>query len=175
VIFENYTYMPTEYTNYMNVTSSQRQYEDDYQMAGFGAVPTKPEGTAIVYDDPVPDTTVRYTWTPRGKGFRITHEAMMDELYGQMRKMGTAMGRAFSNQDETDAADIFVSAFTDGSNGGYDSLALCHTAHTDLRGGTQRNEPTAAVDLSVTALQDALVDFEKLQDHSGVPIVKRPR
>lgn len=179
VIFESYTYMPTEYDKFLNVGSSRRQYEEDYRMGGFGDVPQKPEGTSIIYDDPVPDTTLRWVWTPFGKGFRATHEAMADELYGQLRKMATAMGKAFRTQTEIEGASVLNNAFTapaaGANNSGYDGLSLCNTAHPLLRGGTARNRPTADVDLGVTALQDALVDFERFVDESGVPVVYIPR
>jgi hypothetical protein len=190
VIFESFTYMPTEYDKFLNVGSSRRQYEEDYRMAGFGDVPQKPEGSSIIYDDPVPDIVLRWVWTPFGKGFRATHEAMADELYGQLRKMATAMGKAFRTQNEIEGASVLNLAFTAPaapvtSNQGYEGAAgrsLCASAgvgaggaHVLLRGGTARNAPTAAVDLGVTSLQDALVDFERFVDESNVPIVYIPR
>lgn len=181
VFFEQYTYMPTEYDKFLNVDSSDIQYVEDYRMGGFGQVPTKNEGDPIIYDDPIPGGKVRFEWTPYGKGFRVTHEAMKDERYGQMTKMATSLGRAFRNQTEIIGASLLNNAFTTG--GGFDGLSLCNTAHTLLRGGsnpaftgtTFRNRPTTATDLSVTALQDALIDFERFVDESGVPIMIRPK
>jgi len=175
IVFDGYTDMPAEYDKFLNVsTVAKRQYLDDYKMGGFGAVPTKAEGTPIVYDDPVPGATVRYTWTAYGKGFRVTHEAMVDELYGPMRRMAKALGRSFRNQVEVTAAGLLNSAFGV-ANGGFDGKALCATDHILLRGGTARNTPTAAVDFGVTALQDALIDFERMVDDSGFPIAYRPK
>lgn len=175
VIFESYTYLPVQYEAFLNVASSQRQFEEDYRMGGFGAVPEKAEGTNIIYDDPVPGSKVQFFWTPYGKGFRVTHEAMMDELYGPMKKMATSLGKAFRSQTEVIAAALLNNAFTDpaalATNSGYETLALCHAAHPLLRGGTWSNRPVTDVDLSVTAMQDAMVDFERFVDHSGVPIV----
>ncbi len=175
VIFESYTYLPVQYEAFLQVGSSQRQFEEDYRMGGFGNVPAKPEGTNIIFDDPVPDSKVKFSWTPRGKGFRVTHEAQMDELYGQMKKMASSLGKAFRNQTEVEGASILNNAFTNpaagADNSGYDDLSLCNVAHTLLRGGTWRNRPTTDVDLSVTAMQNAMIDFERFVDESGVPIV----
>lgn len=173
VIFESYTYMPTEYDKFLNVQSSDVMYVEDYKMGGFGSVPTKAEGSPIVYDDPVPGGKIRYEWTPYGKGFRITHEAQEDDRYGQMRKLSVSLGRAFRNQTEIIGASVLNNAFT--TSGGFDSTYLCSTAHTLLRGGTARNKPAANVDLSVTSLQDALIDFERVTDESGVPVMIRPK
>lgn len=177
VIFEQFMAQPDEHMAFLNEASSTRQYEEDYRWAGFGTVPEKAEGTPIVYDEPVPDTTVRFSWTPYGKGIRMTHEAKQDELYGQFAKMAGAMGRAFKNQVQVTAATILDNAFTytAGDGNGYDGKALCATDHPNLRTGNQRNRPSTFVDLSVTALQDALIDFERFTDHSGVPIVIAPK
>jgi hypothetical protein len=182
VIFESYTYLPTEYDKFLNVGSSKRQYEEDYRMGGFGAVPTKAEGTAIVYDDPVPDAVLQWDWTPYGKGFRATHEAMADELYGQLKKLATAMGRSFKNQAEVIGASILNNAFTAIASitdplaaTGYDALPLCSTAHTLLRGGTNSNRSATDADLGVTSLQDALIAFERFVDESNRPTVSIPK
>ena len=183
VTFEAYDALPTEYTSFIRATSTKKQYEEDYKLGGFGAVPEKPEGTNIIYDDPVPGSTVTYRWRPFGKGFRATHESMADELYGIMAKMASSLGKAFRNQTEIIGASILNYAFTapaaiplsTNGNYGFDAVSLCSTAHPLLRGGTSRNRPTADVDISVSALQDAMVDFERMVDESGVPIVVIPR
>ena len=181
VIFESYKYMASEYGSFLRVGSSARQYEEDYKMGGFGAVPEKPEGSPITYDDPVPGSKVQYYWKPYGKGFRVTHEAQSDELYGQMKKMAAALGKAFRNQGEIIGASMLNNAFKTpatigvSSNYGYDAKALCATDHPLLRGGSVRNRPSGDIDLSVTALQDAIVDFERVVDESSVPIVLIPR
>jgi len=169
IVFDGYTELPKEYDKWMNVSrTGNRQFLEDYKMAGFGTVPVKPEGTGIIYDDPVPGSTIRYTWTPRGKGFRVTHEAMADELYGPMRRMAKALGRSFRNQEEVDAAVILNEAFT--VTGGFDTKFLCATDHPLLRGGTARNRPSAFVDFGVTALQDALIDFQRTVDDASMPV-----
>jgi hypothetical protein len=173
IIFESYAYYPTEYDKILNVQSVDVPYIEDYKMGGFGNVPTKAEGTPIVYDDPVPGSRVRFDWTPYGKGFRVTYEAQEDDKYGPMKKMAASLGKAFRNQTELEGIKLLDNAFT--VNGGFDTLPLCATNHPLLRGGTARNEPTAATDLSVTALQDALVDFERIVDESGVPVMIRPK
>lgn len=178
VVFENYTYQPEQFSVVLNVMGTDVQFLDDYNMGGFGSVPTKAEGAAIIYDDPVPGGQVRFVWTAYGKGFRVTHEAMVDERYGQMNRMAQAMGRAFKNRAEIVGASLFNTAFTAGVSGFPDpsgtAKALCATDHGLLRGGTSRNRPTTGVDLSVGSLQDAMVDFERFVDESGVPIIKKP-
>lgn len=189
VMFENFTARREEYSQFLNVGSSKKQFEEDYRMAGFGSVPKKLEGTNIVYDDPVPDTKITWTWNPYGKGFRVTHEAMMDDLYGPMKRMAASLGKAFRNQVEIIGANVLNSAFTavastqDLSTTGFDSSSLCVSAnvgngssHAHVRTGTTfTNAPSTAVALGVTALQDALINFEQLEDESDVPIVMTPR
>jgi hypothetical protein len=174
VFFENYTALETQYDKFCNVMGTDEQFLIDYDMGGFGSVPTKAEGTGIVYDDPVPGSTITYTWTPYGKGFRLTHEAQVDERYGQMRKMASSLGKAFRDKTESIAIDLLDGAFT-ATRVGFDGKELCATNHVLLRGGTARNEPSTPVDLSVSALQDALVDWERFVDESGRPIRLTPK
>lgn len=183
VLFENFVARREEYSTFLNVGTSQRQFEDDYRMAGFGSVPSKPEGTNIIYDDPVPDTTVRWTWTPHGKGFRATHEAMMDDLYGPMKRMAGSLGKAFRNQVEIIGANVLNQAFTVPASTtglaatGYEAgVALVSVSHILVRtGATQTNRSAANTALGVTALQDALINYDQQVDESGVPIVITPR
>ena len=174
VIFETYSYLPSEYDKLMNIQAAEFTYIEDYRMGGFGSVAQKPEGTAVLYDDPVPGGRVRYSWTPYGKGFRVTYEAQRDERYGQMKKMGQSLGRAFRNATEIQGVYQLNNGFTAGISG-FDGKALFATDHPLLRGGTGRNRPTSMTDLSITSLQDALIDFEKFTDESGVVIMVRPR
>jgi len=171
VVFEGYTERGTEYDKFLNVVTTDQPVLYDYEMAGFGSVPTKAEGSPIIYDDPVPGRKISYTWTAKGKGFRITHEAMVDDRYGPMKKMASSLGRAFRNKVEIDGASILNNAF--GTAGGFDNEYLCDSGHPSLRGAANISN-VAATDLSVTALQDALINFEKLYDHSGVPVMIRP-
>ena len=81
VYFDEYKRRPSEYTTMFNILTSERAYEDDYELSMLGgAFPAKPEGTSIEFVDPLTGNTNRYTHTTFGLGFRITEEMFEDDL-----------------------------------------------------------------------------------------------
>lgn len=160
---------PTEYPECFNVLDSERAYEEDMLVAGLGAVPQKPEGTNVIYDDPIQGNALRFTHITYELGFRVTREMYDDDLYGVVNKVVTSLARSAKHTLETIAWDVLNLAFNAGRVG-EDGLALCHTAHTMKSGGTEANRPSTDIDLSVTGLETALDNFERQNDHRGLPI-----
>src|SRR3990172_7075984 len=104
IVFESYKQRETEGNKLVNMGSSGRAYEEDFPIAGFGTLLTKPEGGSVTYQDAIQGTAKRYTWTTYGLGFRITQELMDDDLYGIMgNKMSRALGRSARNNFEVAA------------------------------------------------------------------------
>jgi len=172
VFFESYTYFDSEYDKYLNVLSSDVSYVEDYKMAGFGGVPTKAEGASIIYDDLTPGSKIQYTWTAYGKGAMITHEAMVDDRYGQMKKIAQSMGRAFRNKVESVAIGVLNSGF--GTAGGFSSEYLFLATHALLRSASTVSN-LGSTDITATAIANATIAMEKTLDDSGVPVLCRPK
>lgn len=174
---------PLEYEAIFNIETSKRKYEDDYQMAGLGTMPQKAEGNAITYDDPLSGNTRRYTHLSWGLGFRITHEAYDDDLYGMLgKKMSSQLAKSARNAQEVHAFSILNGAFaasatasTTAAANVFDTYSLCNVAHTRLGGGTQANRSSTDADLSVSSLQAAIDLFEGWTDERGISLVCRPR
>lgn len=157
-----------------NDMESERAYEEDLKVAGLGSMVPKPEGTNTQFDDPLIGTSVRYTHSSYGLGFRITREMYDDDLYSIMNGMSAELGRACSYKIEVDAWSVLNNAFS-ASFKGWDGLSLCNTAHTRLDGGaTLGNRPSTDVDFSYTAYQAALDNFNTLKDDRGRPLILRP-
>ena len=172
---------PTEYTAFLNVGSTKKATVTDYKMTDFGALRLKPEGENIIYDDPIFGPTKEYSPVRWGLGYKITQEWIDHELYGQVSKFERGLMKSATDLQETTGAlllnNAFVTTNADGfTAAGFDGLALCSTAHTRLDGGgTIRNRPSTDIDLGVTALSSALVDFDNLVDDRGRPINVRPK
>ncbi len=151
-----------------------RNYFDDLQIASFGPFIPKPEGEPIQYDRLSEVGTVRYQPYAHGLGARVTMEAMDDELYGVMAKIGKELGGAGAYAREVQFFRPLNSGFgTTGGTGftaaGFDSLALFSTAHVLKRGGTAANRATTDMDLSVTALENAQDLMQTTLSESGTP------
>ena len=58
------------------IENSDRSFEEETKLAGFGAAPVKTEGSAITYDSAQEAWTTRYTHETIALGFSITEEAI---------------------------------------------------------------------------------------------------
>lgn len=158
-----------------------RNYFDDLRVASLGTFGTKPEGTAISYDVPVEDVTVRYSTYTFGLGVRLTMEMKEDDLYGTMSKLSGELAASAMHQIEVQSHRPLNNAFSaSGSAGqgftqaGFNSEALIATSHTLVRGGTYANRASTDLDLSVTALTAAIDSLEGTPNESGMPMPIRP-
>ena len=178
---EAFPRFPVEYTQFLNIRSTQKAKVTDYKMSDFGSMVVKGEGENITYTDPLFGTTKEYTPVRFGLGYKVTQEMIDHELYGQVDRLERALLKSALDGQEVLGAQIFNGAFgttdQDGySSTGFDSLQLCSTAHTKLDGSaTIRNRPSSDADLSLSALQSALIDFHNLKDDRNRPQQVRPK
>lgn len=176
IVFETYKERPTEGNRWINMNKSSKAYEEDFPIAGFGTLLTKPEGGPVSYQDALQGILKRYIWTTFGLGFRITEEMMEDDLYSIMgAKMSRALGRSARNNFEIVAHSVLNSAFDTAVNGFYSGEALIQTGHTTLRGVTASNAPVTATNLSLPAVQAAIESFHSLVDEAGLPAMFLPK
>ena len=170
-----------EYNRYENqhaeifdTEASDRAFEEEVMLSGFGAAPTKTEGSSISYDDAQEAYTSRYTHETVALGFSITEEAVEDNLYDRLSSRYTrALARAMAHTKQVKAAAVLNNAFTAGATAGGDGVALCDASHPLTNGGTFNNEPTVAADLNETSLEDALISIAGFVDERGLIIALR--
>lgn len=177
IFFNRYNQWPDEYSQVFNVLTSTRSYEEDAEVAGLGKLVSKAEGASITYDDPFQSTNKkRYTHSAFGLGFRVTEELYADDMYGIIKKMPAALARSAKQTTEVESWNIFNNAFTT-TNTGLDGLALCSTAHTNIRlnGGPYSNRLATDSDLSVTSLQAAIELMEGTTDDRDMNIMLKPK
>ena len=174
IFFDKFNSYPDEYKEIVNVLTSDRQYEDDSSVSGFGLVPQKNESSGITYDDPIQGFNVRYTHVTYGLGFRVSREMWEDDLYSIMRKMPKALARRMRLTMETDVANLLNRAFSTSYLGG-DGSALCVTTHALTGGGTEQNTLTTAADLSETTFEQALIDIAATVDDRNLVLALRPK
>ena len=172
---------PVEYTGFVNVRTTRKRTVTDAKTGDFGPLRLKGEGENLIYDDPLGVQTVEYVPVRFALGYKITREMSDHELYGQVDKYERALIKSAIDLQEVKAAQLLNNGFgTTDDDGfaaaGFDSLQLFSTAHTRLDGGTVwRNRPSTDVDLSVTGVQNALIDIEKTPDDRGRPQYLRPK
>jgi len=155
--------------------TSERSFEEETKLSGFGAAPVKAEGAAIAYDNAQEAWTTRYNHETIAMGFSITEEAVEDNLYDSLSARYTkALARAMAYTKQVKAAAVLNNGFS-GSYVGGDNVALFSTAHPLVGGGTNSNTPAAQVDLNETSLEAAIIQIAAWTDERGLLIAAKPR
>ena len=153
--------------------SSERAFEEEVMLAGFGSAPVKSEGSAVSFDDAQEAYTARYTHETIALAFSITEEAIEDNLYDRLASRYTkALARSMAHTKQVKAAATLNNAF-DSTFAGGDGKELCATDHPLVTGNTLRNEPSTAADLNETSLENALIDIAGFVDERGLKVSVR--
>ena len=173
-----------EHTMIYESEASERSFEEEVKLSGFGAAPVKAEGSAISYDSAQESFTARYNHETVAMGFSITEEAMEDNLYDSLSARYTkalARGMAYTKQVKSafplnngfsnafqsgDGVNLFT-AVGDGVTGG--------DGHPLVNGGKNSNRPVVAADLNEVSLEDAVINIAAYTDERGLLIAARPR
>ena len=168
-----------EYKNYANehgeifsTENSDRAFEEEVMLSGFGNASVKPEGQSVNYDAAQETFTSRYTHETLALAFSITEEAIEDNLYDRLASRYTkALARSMANSKQVKAANVLNRAFNSSYTGG-DGLELCSLAHV-IVSGTEQNELSTAADLNETSLEQAMIDIAALTDERGLKIAAK--
>ena len=164
-----------EHAEIFETESSDRSFEEETKLSGFGAAPVKNEGSAIAYDNAQEAWTARYNHETISMGFSVTEEAIEDNLYDSLSSRYTkALARAMAYTKQVKAAAILNNAFDNTVTYG-DGVELCSTAHPLVSGGTNSNEPTTGADLNETSLEAAVIQIAGWTDERGLLIAAKPR
>jgi hypothetical protein len=170
-----------EYARYENqhseiftTESSDRAFEEEVMLSGFGAAPTKSEGSGISYDDAQEAYTARYNHETVALAFSITEEAIEDNLYDRLGSRYTkALARSMAHTKQVKAAAILNNGFTGGAYAGGDGVALMSASHPLTNGSTFNNTPAVSADLNETSLEDALISIAGFVDERGLKVALR--
>ena len=168
-----------EYKRYENqhaeiydVENSDRAFEEEVMLSGFGNAQVKAEGSGVSFDDAQETFTSRYNHETIALAFAITEEAIEDNLYDRLASRYTkALARSMANTKQVKAAAVLNNAFNAAFAGG-DGKELCATDHPTVAGSFS-NELGTSADLNETSLEQSLIDIAKLTDERGLKIAAR--
>lgn len=93
-----------------------------------------------------------------GLGASISEEAIDDGKFDLVADLMRRMARSARESQEISAMNIFNNGFA--SELSADGAAVFSASHLLPSGGTFRNKPSSAADLSVSSLETAITDFE---------------
>ena len=149
--------------------TSDKSYEEDVELTGFGLMPVKPEGDSISYDSETQGYTTRYTNVTYGMGYIVTQEALEDGQYEKVSKRrASALAFSAATTKETVHANILNRWFTSGYNGG-DGVIGGSASHPTAS-GNQSNILATAADLSEASLEDICVQLMNATNSRGLRI-----
>ena len=162
-----------EHAEIYDTESSDRAFEEEVMLVGFGNAQTKAEGAGVNFDNASEAYTARYTHETIALAFALTEEAMEDNLYDRLGARYTrALARSMAHTKQVKAAATLNNAVNSAFSGG-DGKELCATDHPLAGGGTFRNEPSTAADLNETSLENALIDISTFVDERNMIIALR--
>tara|TARA_R100001480_G_scaffold79525_1_gene89045 strand:+ start:126 stop:1037 length:912 start_codon:yes stop_codon:yes gene_type:complete len=170
-----------EYKRYDNQSSeiyvsenSDRAFEEEVMLSGFGNAQVKGEGQGVSFDDAQETFTARYTHETIALAFAITEEAIEDNLYDRISSRYTkALARSMANAKQVKAVEPLINGLptTDSFDSG-DGVSLFNTSHTTLNGSFQNTLSTQA-DLNETSLEQALIDISGMTDERGLKVAAK--
>lgn len=163
-----------EYPDLFEMDTSERSYEEDVELTGFGLAPVKPEGGGVSYDSETQGYIARYTHVAYALGYICTYEELQDNLYEVVSKR-RAQALAFSARQtkENVHANVYNRAFNSSFTFG-DGKELLATDHPSLA-GPWSNELSPAADLSEASLEDLCIQIMGARNSRGLKISLMPK
>ena len=152
---------------------SDKAFEEEVLLTGFGAGVVKDEGGSVSYDTAAESWTARYDHETIALAFALTEESIEDNLYEKLSARYTkALARSMAHTKNVKGAAVLNNAFSGNVIG--DGVELCG-AHVAYAGNTNLNSPTTGVDLSETALEAAYITIASWTDERGLDIAVKPK
>ena len=168
-----------------NKEDSVNAFEDELEFAGTGPMVEKPEGSSVFYTDMIQGGVRRYVMFTYALGLRASYELVNDDKYGIIKNGPKALMRSARFTKGVSIWSILNNGFTTTIT--TDGVSLFNNQHPLLGGsqatavgpgvgnvisaaGTYPNRPATDADLSMTALQLAVNQQNRLIDGVGIPV-----
>ena len=164
-----------QYSRIFGMESSTQHFEEFQGITGFGLMPEKTQGGALVYDAEQQGYNQRFTHLAYSLGYIVTKEELDDNLYEKVSASRSKnLARSGRQTIETVAFNHLNRAFNS-SYTGADGKEMCATDHPNVNGGTWSNELATAADLSETAVEDLCIQIMNATDDRGLKANIKPK
>ena len=173
------SYTEREYLCYkiFDEMQSNKAYEVDVQMEGFGIASKKDEGQEVKFATRRQGFAPKYIHAVYAKGFVVTEEAMDDNLYDIGLADASALGKSMRVTKEIVHHNIINNGFnTDFTMPDGDGQPLFSTSHVNgpTNTGTYSNRLAVASAFAEASLEDLLIQIDKARDPRDKPINLQP-
>lgn len=171
---QEYTQYPPEYVHLVDEYTSNRAYEEDYQVTGYGLAQSMPEGSGPSYVAEVGGVVSRYTHLGYALGYIVTHSELINDLYKKVSETRARRNAISMNQTvENLIAGMYNNAFSNTVTYG-DGTSLINNAHPLVVGGTGSNVLNGNPDISEASLEDMVIMIQGATDDVGTLINLQP-
>jgi hypothetical protein len=165
--------LPKQCFDLFDKFKSDRNFEEDVGMTGYGMAALKPQGESVLYDESKQTYVTRYNHAVYAIGFQITEEMMEDNLYKKEAYRGASdLAYSLNTAMETVAANVYNRAFNSSYTFG-DGSALCVSTHA-TEAGNQSNVATTSADLSEASLEAMAIQVMNAKGPRGLRINLKP-
>ena len=133
-----YARYDNEHDEIYETESSDRAFEEEVLIVGFGDAKVKTEGQGVSFDNASEGFTARYTHETVALAFALTEEAVEDNLYDRLGARYTkALARSMAHTKQVKAANVLNNAFNANFAGGKDGF-LSRNSHRARAQGCER-------------------------------------
>lgn len=165
----SYDEHPVEWADLFDRDTSDKAYEEEPEITGFGLAPVKPQGTGIFYDTEVQGPVSRFVHVAYALGYIVTFEELRDDLYEVVSKRrASQLAFAMRTTKENVLAGVYNNGFSSSFNGA-DGVPLFSLSHPTMS-GPQSNLLTTAADLSEASVEDLCIQIMLTKNNRGFPI-----
>jgi hypothetical protein len=166
---------PEEYKAVARIESMDGAYQREGQVAGLSSMQRRGEGEPTAFDNFIQGNEKTIYPENFALAMAITENMWDDDKTGHIKKAFQELGKAAAYTRELLFWDLLNSGFVTTNRVGIDNLAL-FGAHTFVgKSGTYSNYATSGSSLTMSTLQAAMDNFEKLTNERGIPMAMKPK
>ena len=169
---DTYRRYPPLWKRMMITRRATKAFEKEQGVTGFGTAGEKDHSDSVPFVDLLQGFQREYVMITYALGTTITRELMEDEQYNVINNVPRMLAESMRQTEEVVSASVFNLGFS--TMLGADGRPFFDASHPNVRGGTQRNIPSLAADLSQASLEQAYIDIHDWQDDSQLRINLMP-
>lgn len=155
--------------------TSQRAFEEHWEISGLGTFAYIPEGAPVPYDVPTQGNRRRVFHQKFGLGYRVTEEMRDDDRWDVVTAMSDDLMDSGMDHRERIAHGPWNDATAGSSFVCLDGVAFVSTSHTSLKGGgTRSNRLSPDADLAAESVEALLTQMRLTVDEQGRQLNFKP-
>ena len=171
---QTYNRYPPLYTQIFEIKKSDKAFEKAQGVTDLPLASIKDQGSPIAFVDPYQGFQREFVNLTYALGASVTREMYEDDQYDYINGLPGMLAESMRQTEETIAFNHLNNGFS-ATFLGADGVALFSAVHPLVAGGTFSNTPATASDLTMTSLEQAVIDLMSFVDDQSKYIKVTPR